>query len=367
MSRHRIVHTFDADEIVSEFDGNEYAEEEDELSPEDRAAMTNGTAEVRRALGIEANKVTIDQIEEALWHYYYDVDKSVTYLMKTFISPAPKPTPKKSVQGMSRTINFPLKPCPFANRIGADLESVQDGAVFGDTPAPAILVSPFPATRQPTTSYSRFFDDMPWLNIPNHRRAVFIEPERPRGGLLGGGEGAPKMSKLQALAAARKKKNEEKKVQEKTTQAEKGLKKLSLNDESRKENRSVGPGQAKRQKISETTALEPQYGRPDDNSEGLEASPATNIKTSSDVNSSTPTKPWYMEEDIVVSVSTAQPSAFAQTLFGSAPKRKNTDRDTFPMPYTLSPSFVAEAFNEPSPDDIVLAAQAKGSNFARTK
>jgi hypothetical protein len=59
MSRHRIVHTFDANDIVSEFDGDDYEEEgEEELSQEDRQAMDEGTAEVRRVLGTEANKVT---------------------------------------------------------------------------------------------------------------------------------------------------------------------------------------------------------------------------------------------------------------------------------------------------------------------
>ncbi|KAJ4227172.1 hypothetical protein NW759_004541 [Fusarium solani] len=106
MSRHRIVHTFNANDIVSEFDGDDYEEEEDELSPEDRRAMDNGTAEVRRALGTEANKVTKAQIEEALWHYYYDVDKSVTYLMKTFIAPAPKPV-KKAPEAGKKPVKAP--------------------------------------------------------------------------------------------------------------------------------------------------------------------------------------------------------------------------------------------------------------------
>lgn len=107
MSRHRLVKNLDADDVVSEFDGDNYEEEEDELSPEDRVAMANGTAEVRRALGTESSKVTTDQIQEALWHYYYDVDKSVTYLMKTFIAPPPKPTPKKAPEAGKKSTAAP--------------------------------------------------------------------------------------------------------------------------------------------------------------------------------------------------------------------------------------------------------------------
>jgi hypothetical protein len=53
--------------------------------------MEAGTAEIRSILGPQASKVTTAQIQEALWHYYYDVDKSVTYLITKFIDP---PAPK---------------------------------------------------------------------------------------------------------------------------------------------------------------------------------------------------------------------------------------------------------------------------------
>ena len=81
---------------------------------------------------------------------------------------------------------------------------------------------------------------------------------------------------------------------------------------------------------------------------------------------STP-KGWFMEEDLPVMTPRATPSAFARTLFGSAPSKAPRPDEIFAMPYTSSPIYVAEAFAEPSPDDVVLAAQAKGSSFARTK
>lgn len=54
--------------------------------------MANGTAEIQAALGPQSSKVTVQQIQEALWHYYYDVDKSVAFLISKFIDP---PAPKK--------------------------------------------------------------------------------------------------------------------------------------------------------------------------------------------------------------------------------------------------------------------------------
>ncbi|KAF4334168.1 elongation factor 1-alpha [Fusarium beomiforme] len=307
MSRHRIVHTFDTNEIVSEFDGDDYEEdEEDELSPEDRQAMDDGTAEVRRVLGTEANKVTKAQIEEALWHYYYDIDKSVTYLMKTFIAPAPKPAKKAPEDRHLSIMDLP------------------------------------PALGLPTWH----FDDMPWLGVPEERQAVFIEPERPRGGLLGGGEGAPKMSKLQALAAARKKKTEEKKGLER---AERGMERLSIN-ESQKENQPI-LGRA-RQNLEPTLQVKLPLKE-----EPTEIEAVTNNHQQGDIKA-TP-KGWSVDEDFPVIMPRATPSAFARTLFGSAPANPPSPDEVFAMPYTSSPIFVAEAFAEPSPDDVVLAAQAK--------
>lgn len=52
--------------------------------------MDAGTAQVRAALGTESSKVTTQQIQEALWHYYYDVDKSIVYLTTKFIASSTK-------------------------------------------------------------------------------------------------------------------------------------------------------------------------------------------------------------------------------------------------------------------------------------
>ncbi|EXA47201.1 elongation factor 1-alpha [Fusarium oxysporum f. sp. pisi HDV247] len=329
MSRHRIVHTFDTNEIVSEFDGDDYEDEvEDELSPEDRQAMEEGTAEVRRALGTEANKVTKAQIEEALWHYYYDIDKSVTYLMKTFIAPAPKPA-KKAPEGMS--VSFSASQRLFGTgadhgRLSNEHTSIMD--------LPSALGVP-----------AWHFDDMPWMSVPEERQTVFIEPERPRGGLLGGGDGPPKMSKLQALAAARKKKTEEKKELER---AERGLGRLSIN-ESQKENQPI-LGQVHQAPEPTLQVKSP----PKEESTEVAAITDNHQK---DIDS-TP-KGWFMDEDLPVMTPRATPSAFARTLFGSAPSKAPRPDEIFAMPYTSSPIYVAEAFAEPSPDDVVLAAQAK--------
>ena len=44
--------------------------------------MAEGTAQVRSILGPEVS-ITDKDIEASLWHYYYDIEKTVTYLLST--------------------------------------------------------------------------------------------------------------------------------------------------------------------------------------------------------------------------------------------------------------------------------------------
>lgn len=77
MSRHRVKN-------VAVYEDDEYDDdyEDDELSPEDREQLRLGTIETRQLLQSQIPPVpaTDQEIQEALWHYYYDVDKSVEYL-----------------------------------------------------------------------------------------------------------------------------------------------------------------------------------------------------------------------------------------------------------------------------------------------
>ena len=73
----------------------------------------------------------------------------------------------------------------------------------------------FPAPSSPPAAHfsaADFFRDSPWLNVPTERSMdIMVEPLYPRLGLLGGApEAGGKVSKLAALAAARKKKEGEK-------------------------------------------------------------------------------------------------------------------------------------------------------------
>lgn len=138
MSRHRLVKTMDLDDELDDFDGGEYDYDEgaageegtgppksvelccslmllltqslsrtksrgqrccihmsisirvtwvlvtDDVSFDRVEQMREGTLKVRDVLGPDI-AVTDKEIQDSLWHYYYDIAKTVTYLLSTLI------------------------------------------------------------------------------------------------------------------------------------------------------------------------------------------------------------------------------------------------------------------------------------------
>ena len=90
MSKHRIKSVAMEDDYDDGFDDDyddDCAEgqhaDEDGLTAEDKEKLRLGTAQVRRALGQGYASIPDKEIQDTLWHYYYDVAKSVTYLKST--------------------------------------------------------------------------------------------------------------------------------------------------------------------------------------------------------------------------------------------------------------------------------------------
>lgn len=138
MSRHKLVKNLDLDTELAVFDGGEENSEEDndygtfpynviygyvtnvwgylEISEEDKGPsllpsvsqcrrsetdsdtenLRLGTIQVRENLPEGPNRITDKQIQDSLWHYYYDVDKTVSYLVKKYMT---KPKEKKLTGG----------------------------------------------------------------------------------------------------------------------------------------------------------------------------------------------------------------------------------------------------------------------------
>ncbi|KIW41550.1 translation elongation factor Tu [Exophiala oligosperma] len=82
-----------------EYDENYDEGGDNELSPEDKEQMRLGTIKVRESLG-SAFKLADSEIQDALWNYYYDINKSVAYLTSKHKSAA---TPSKKTATENKT------------------------------------------------------------------------------------------------------------------------------------------------------------------------------------------------------------------------------------------------------------------------
>lgn len=91
MSKHRIKSIaidddYDDDDYDDDYDGDEGIsgeksnEENGGLAPEDMERLRIGTVEVRSALGHSLSSTGDKEIQDTLWHYYYDTTKTINYL-----------------------------------------------------------------------------------------------------------------------------------------------------------------------------------------------------------------------------------------------------------------------------------------------
>jgi len=158
----------------------------------------------------------------------------------------------------------------------------------------------------------------------------------------GSSSGEPKMSKLQALAAARRKKALDQKSGE---EVEKHMAGISLSEkEGLKNSREL------------SSSKQPSRGFPlrkrKDSSPHEKAPPPPVEKPKLD-------EP--MEEDMEKgAVEQAEPSAFASTMFSSPRRPPLSQAITHPYLAAIT-TLPANPFAGPSPDDVVIAAQSKGS------
>ncbi|RLL99620.1 hypothetical protein CFD26_108194 [Aspergillus turcosus] len=343
MSRHRMKNV--------SYDDDDYDDGYDSPDPEEQEILERCTAEVLAQLlsGEPSVTATRDEVQEALWHYYNDVEKSVNYLRG-----------KKAKEIKKQSATPPV-------------------AAKGKVPA-----YPLPPTASsPSSHFSAedFFRDSPWLNVPAHRKGeILIEPLYPRLGLLGGApESSGKVSKLAALAAARKKKETNKAASAVPTTpglagtpekapVESKLASLSLRE------RLAGNGKA--QKPSESGQLPRTLGR----GTPLE-SPLAQKKLSPEplklkspetipVEPATEKLSVGEEEKEQPKVNIrAPPSTFASTIVGANTRPQITEpshlySNTVDLMQIYGQDLTEPFdFAGPSPDDVVLNAQSSAKGF----
>lgn len=245
---------------------------------------------------------------------------------------------------------------------------------------------PHPTTCSQTAHFSaaEFFRDSPWLNVPAHRKAdILVEPLYPRMGLLGGAqESNGKVSKLAALAAARKKKEGEKQpagtTPAATTPSVDKTPELSSTEPkgSPLTLRERLAGNGKPQKPSDGLSSLRSLGK------GTPAASPLKKKPSPDLNK--PQVPAELEpkeqtkedmadhkekEEPEVNIR-APPSGFASTIVGDSTRPMMTEPSTLHSNTVDLMKIYGQDLTEPfdfagpSPDDVVVNAQSSAKGLA---
>ncbi|KAL8924887.1 MAG: hypothetical protein Q9208_003770 [Pyrenodesmia sp. 3 TL-2023] len=227
---------------------------------------------------------------------------------------------------------------------------------------------------------AHFFADAPWLSIPLERQGeILIEPLYPCGRLLGGSskQGGPKVSKLAALAAARKKKENEKQSGVESQQPNSSvalLQKLKNEDPNTKPTEGTGLSlsqeHAASTPIKEPSSLKSRkYLIRRRRSSHDEASATEIAKTPASTTGATEDQ---AEKSTVQPLPMAAPSTFARTMIGpqQGPQTSFVETPqilTLPVPSSFDSSTKKNPFAGPSPDDIVTKAQTSSKEAKATK
>lgn len=196
-------------------------------------------------------------------------------------------------------------------------------------------------------STKEFFKDSPWLNVPKHRQGeIVIAPLYPRLGLPGGSSTDNKMSKLAALAARRRQKENLKSSPATPAAQNKG-------DDPTSSAKASPSSPAKKQKLDSNVSGVDIRTSEDDSHTTIPLIPSTQVTGPQE--STTQPSPLKVElpkpEDF-----RASPSSFARTMFDPFGNNSFVQPNiSFTLPEDGTKVF---DFSEPSPDDIITKAQA---------
>lgn len=161
------------------------------------------------------------------------------------------------------------------------------------------------------------------------------------------------MSKLQALAAARKKKAQEQKSGS-STGVEQPMARLTLDQH--------GTGSSEDQTTPGSSSTAKSGPRSFPIRKRKDSNPHEKVPKAPHQHESDQTPPELSPE--IEPVDQAEPSAFASTMFSntsSSSPRNSDNLFSLPCVTTAAAPTSADPFAGPSPDDVVIAAQSKGS------
>lgn len=352
---------YDDDDFYEDDDYYEEAEEgSGAMAENDKEQMRVGTIRVRESLADVSNFVSDEQIHEALWHYYYDVAKSVSYLknkLGTGASAEPRHEPTKKEKPTSRFDQA----ASVADQNAPTITGKQTHARFScleESFQPVIYDSlPLPPRAIPANAIAEddFFWDVPWGHVPSHRLGIItVDAPSCKIRLLGGS------SKLAALAAKRRKEREAAEATTPTTNSESDaalamLDKLTVKSKA-DATFSSSDGAVNSERPSRASRYPIRRRSPSPQPEVL--------KEEEPVEKGIPNQAVTIDSP----AQRASASIFATTLCGPSRNtaQPESQQQDFQAPYACYSAYdSAKSFAGPSPDDIVRAAQAKGAGGGR--
>ncbi|KAM0723751.1 hypothetical protein Q7P37_000741 [Cladosporium fusiforme] len=302
MSGHKRVKDidYDDDDIYSG-DEEEYDNTGDDgLTAEDRQNFSTLTPVVRAELDEAGVQAENKEIEDALWHYFWDVGKSVTYLKN---AKQPKTPSAKSVTPKEK---------PKSKFDQAQEKSAEKAG-------------------------GGWFSNVSWSAVPSHMTGDLIpsQPQRPTPKLLGGS------SKLAKLAEERRKKAEAARhgtaqpTESETKKTTSALDRLTLGNSAEQKDNTIPEPSPEPRKYVSRKKREP-------------TSPPAEPE------------PEPEEEQEQLPDLRAPPTAFGRAI-STCPITGNLS-NPMSLQDMLGSATKADAFQNPSPDDVVSRAQTTGSS-----
>ena len=336
---------YDEDDIYS--DEDDYAEGADAgYSQEDKDNFATLTPVVRAELDEAGVPATTQQIEEALWHYFWDVGKSVAYLKnartpreakkdekkdksKSKFDEAAQKSAKNAGESSHISSLFAMMEYPGRGRTAMDTQGT--GACAQQHLRSESKLMGGMVAHGNSTSAADWFRDTPWTGVPAEMLSTFVPVQPlPQVKLLGGS------SKLAKLAEERRRKAAAaQNAQSAPADSLSSLDRLSISKDVKENESPVAKPEPKkypmRRKRSPTPPPReptPPYEEPEEELPDLRSSPTPFAQTFS-----------------TGTGNASQPSKMGlQDLFGS--------------------SYNFKVFEGPSPDDTVIQRQqgSKGMN-----
>jgi elongation factor 1 alpha-like protein len=343
---------YDEDDLYSGDEGEYDNVGGDGLTAEDKENFAVLTPVVRAELDEAGLQVENKEIQDALWHYYWDVAKSVTYL-KNAKQPKTKTLPTNKEKTKSKfdqaqeelakksggefTISFPRSSESWTAGSGGDLRRATLAQAGRLTCAREDCSPPLHSTPPA----GGWFANVSWSSVPSNVLGDLVpsQPERPVPKLLGGS------SKLAKLAEERRKKAEA---------AKHGSAQPSVENETRKttsalDRLTLGKSTDQKENASPIPPPEPRKYLARKRRESTPPPPEP--------------EPEPQEEQEPLPDLRAPPTAFGRAI-ATCPL---TGKSNAPMSMQdmLGSAGRTEAFQNPSPDDVVSRAQGGSKGLSK--